>query len=103
MSFVGPRALRPGERDTTAPDRTLALNEIKGFAHRQTVRPGLTGIAQVYAARDVSRRNKFRYDSLYVRRASICLDLRLILRSFWVTATASWERRGRRGRRNLSV
>ncbi len=43
------------------------------------MRPGLTGIAQIYAPRDVTRRHKFKYDRIYVRRQSFGLDVRLIL------------------------
>ena len=60
------------------------------------VPPGLTGIAQIYAPRDVSRRQKFRLDLLYIRRRSLMLDLRLILLSFWITARGTWERRERK-------
>ena len=67
-----------------------------GFEQRITVRPGLTGLAQVYAPRDVPRRQKFRYDRLYVRRASWWLDLRLILLSFWISVLGTWEARGRK-------
>jgi lipopolysaccharide/colanic/teichoic acid biosynthesis glycosyltransferase len=102
MSFVGPRPLRPDERDSNAPD-AVALRAFSGFDRRHSVRPGLTGIAQVYAARDVSRAHKFRYDLLYVRRATFCLDLMLILQSFWFTATAAWERRRSRTRRRMSL
>ena len=68
MSFVGPRALRPGEVDA---DGTgfVQIDQIPGYAARTAVRPGLTGIAQIYAPRDVPRRQKFRYDRLYVRAA----------------------------------
>ena len=62
-----------------------------GFAARASVLPGLTGIAQIYAPRDIPRRHKFKYDLLYVRRQSIWLDVRLILLSFWITARGSWE------------
>ena len=44
-------------------------------------------------ARDVSRRQKFRFDRLYIRRQSFLLDLRLILLSFWITMRGSWEAR----------
>jgi len=103
MSFVGPRPLRPDERDTTTPDCSVELRAFDGFERRHSVRPGLTGIAQVYAARDVSRKRKFRYDLLYVRRASFGLDVSLILQSFWYTATAAWEHRGPRVRRRISL
>ena len=95
MSFVGPRALRPGEVDT---DGTgfVQIDQIPGYAARTAVRPGLTGIAQIYAPRDVPRRQKFRYDRLYVKQQSMWLDLRLILLSFWISFLGTWESRGRK-------
>ena len=96
MSFVGPRALRPGEIETTGGGRLTRLEELEGFEHRVKVRPGLTGLAQVYAARDVPRRQKFRYDRVYVDRRTWWLDLRLILLSFWISVHGTWEARGRK-------
>ena len=96
MSVVGPRPLRPGEADTTAEGVQLPLSAIPGYEARHRVRPGLTGIAQVYAPRDLPRTGKFRYDLLYQRKAGFCLDLRLILQSFWITARGRWEDRGRK-------
>jgi lipopolysaccharide/colanic/teichoic acid biosynthesis glycosyltransferase len=93
MSFVGPRALRPEEIDIDTAGRPVALQAIPGFAARSAIPPGLTGIAQIYARRDVSRRQKFRFDRLYVRRQSMSLDLRLIVLSFWITARGTWEAR----------
>lgn len=94
MSVVGPRPLRPGEADTTADGVHLPLSAIPGYQQRHRVRPGLTGIAQVHAARDLPRTGKFRYDLLYQRKASFCLDLKLIAQSFWITARGRWEDRG---------
>ena len=94
MSFVGPRALRPGEIETSSNGRLERLEDVPGFEHRIRVRPGLTGLAQVYAPRDVRRRQKFKYDRLYVERRSWCLDLRLILLSFWISLLGRWEVRG---------
>jgi lipopolysaccharide/colanic/teichoic acid biosynthesis glycosyltransferase len=96
MSFVGPRALRPGEIETKSDGLMERLEDVPGFAMRITVRPGLTGIAQVYAPRDLPRRQKFRYDHLYVRRRSWWLDARLILLSFWISVLGTWEARGRK-------
>jgi len=93
MSFVGPRALRAGEIEQNA-DAPVSLSAIPGYAERITVRPGLTGIAQIYAPRDVPRRSKFRYDRLYVRRQSFWLDVRLIALSFWISVRGSWEAPG---------
>jgi lipopolysaccharide/colanic/teichoic acid biosynthesis glycosyltransferase len=96
MSFVGPRALRPGEIETASNGELERLEDVPGFEHRIRVRPGLTGLAQVYARRDVPRRQKFRYDRLYVERRSWCLDIRLILLSFWISLLGTWEVRGRK-------
>jgi len=95
MSFVGPRALRPGEVEASGAG-LARIDQIPGYAVRTAVRPGLTGIAQIYAPRDVPRRQKFRYDRLYVRRQSMWLDLRLILLSFWISFLGTWESRGRK-------
>jgi lipopolysaccharide/colanic/teichoic acid biosynthesis glycosyltransferase len=96
MSFVGPRALRPGEIEARRDGLMERLEDVPGFGTRITVRPGLTGIAQVYAPRDVPRRHKFRYDNLYVQRQSWWLDARLILVSFWISVLGTWEARGRK-------
>ena len=93
MSFVGPRALRPGEIEATGDGRIVPMEEIEGYGARTAVQPGLTGIAQIYAPRDVARRHKFRYDRVYVRRRSFWLDIRLIALSFWISLRGTWEHR----------
>ena len=93
MSFVGPRALRPGEIESEG-GVMVPLEEVPGYASRIQVRPGLTGVAQVFAPRDISRRNKFRYDRVYVKSRSRTLDLRLILISFYISLRGTWESRG---------
>ena len=95
MSFVGPRALRPAEIESEH-NGAVAVADVTGFLDRTSVPPGLTGVAQIYAPRDISRRQKFRLDRLYIRRRSFLLDLRLILLSFWITFRGSWEERGRK-------
>ncbi len=96
MSFVGPRALRPGEIEVAGGGRLVALEDVPGFLERCRVRPGLTGVAQIYAPRDIARRQKFRYDRLYIRKQRFGLDLRLIAVSFWITFRGTWEVRGRK-------
>jgi lipopolysaccharide/colanic/teichoic acid biosynthesis glycosyltransferase len=96
MSFVGPRALRPREIEPSADGRLIRLSDIPGFEQRTSIRPGLTGVAQIYAPRDVPRRQKFRYDRVYVLRRSLSLDVRLILLSFWISLLGTWEARGRK-------
>jgi lipopolysaccharide/colanic/teichoic acid biosynthesis glycosyltransferase len=96
MSFVGPRALRPEEIELDAAGTRLALHAVPGFSERCSVAPGLTGIAQIYAPRDVTRRQKFRFDRLYIRRRSLLLDIRLIMVSFWISFRGTWEARDRK-------
>jgi lipopolysaccharide/colanic/teichoic acid biosynthesis glycosyltransferase len=96
MSFVGPRALRPGEIEVDGDGRHELLEDVPGFEARCAVRPGLTGVAQIYAARDLPRRQKFRYDRVYITRQSFELDLRLIAQSFWITFRGAWDTRGRK-------
>ena len=86
MSFVGPR---PEWVELVKKFRA----EIPCFDLLHKVRPGLTGLAQVYGHSEMSRRHKLRYDLLYARRQSFWLDFRLVLISFAVTFTGRWERR----------
>jgi lipopolysaccharide/colanic/teichoic acid biosynthesis glycosyltransferase len=94
MSFVGPRALPINEVQSKTTEKDLPDDAIPGFGDRLAVRPGLTGIAQIYADRDVSRAHKFRYDLFYIRRQSFWLDLRLIVMSFYISFRGRWEVRG---------
>ncbi len=105
MSFVGPRSQPEKEIVRVKGEaRELRIREVPGFALRQRVRPGLTGVAQIYAPRQIGHRNKFRYDLIYVRRVIRCgrhgllgsldmfmYDLRLILQSCWTTMRGRWE------------
>lgn len=93
MSFVGPRALRPNEQEVNGGAASVALADIPGYAARHAVRPGLTGLAQVYLPGEAPRRKKFRYDLLYIGKRSLGLDLKLIGLSFWITLRGRWESR----------
>ncbi len=91
MSFVGPRPLRPGEVEVRGDGTMIALSDVPGYEERHQVRPGLTGLTQVYAPRDIARHNKFRLDRLYLKRAGLWLDLKLIVLSFWISGRGQWE------------
>jgi len=93
MSFVGPRALRPKEKEASGDPDTREIEAIPGYRERHAVRPGLTGLTQVYLPGDTPRRKKFRYDLLYIRKRSFCLDLKLIVLSFLITGRGKWESR----------
>ena len=94
MSFVGPRALPINEIQSSDSEREVPDEAVPGFRERLLVRPGLTGIAQIFADRDITRARKFRYDLLYVRRHNFWLDLRLIALSFYISFLGRWEVRG---------
>jgi len=93
MSFVGPRALRPNEKEVHGHPDTRDIRDITGYRERHVVRPGLTGLTQVFLPGDTARRKKFRYDMLYIRKRSFWLDLKLIFLSFWITFRGKWESR----------
>ena len=93
MSFVGPRALRPNELEARGHRGVEAIEDIPGCGERHAVRPGLTGLAQVFLPGDTPRRKKFRYDLLYIRKMSFWLDLELMALSFWITFRGKWESR----------
>ena len=93
MSWVGPRALPIDEVQVNGENADLPDEAIPGFEERSKLRPGLTGIAQIFAPRDVPREEKYRYDAIYANNQSLWLDLRLILLSLWITIRARWEAR----------
>ena len=74
MSFVGPRPERPEfVRDLT--------KQIPYYGQRHTVRPGLTGWAQVrytYGASVEDALMKLQYDLFYIKNMSLALDLFII-------------------------
>ena len=96
MSFVGPRALRPEEKEVHGNPDKLRIEDIPGYQERLAVRPGLTGMAQVYLPTDALRKEKFKYDLLYIKNQSFLLDLKLIFLSFWITFRGKWESRERK-------
>ena len=96
MSFVGPRALRPHEKEVHGNPDTRAIEDIPGYHQRHAVKPGLTGLTQVYLPGETPRRKKFRYDLLYIRKRSFWLDLKLIVLSFWITFRGKWESRAQK-------
>lgn len=93
MSFVGPRSLRPNEKEVRGnPDET-SIKNVPGYEERLTVRPGLTGIAQIYLPTDALRKEKFQCDLSYIEKQSFLLDLKLIILSFWITFRGKWQTR----------
>ena len=84
ISLVGPRPERP----ELVEEFTRRWPE---FGRRTAVRPGLTGIAQVYGRYYTHPRDKVRYDTIYIRRMSPCLDVKLLTLSILITLRARWQ------------
>ncbi len=74
MSLVGPRPERPGFVSTY-------LDRVPGYAERFSMRPGLTGLAQVNGEYDSTPENKLRYDLAYQANWSLWLDLSILVRT----------------------
>lgn len=72
MSLVGPRPVLPTDR--TAVERAILGCPL-------TVRPGITGLAQIRGRNGVTPRKKARYDALYARKCSIKLDAEIKLKT----------------------
>ena len=76
MSLVGPR-----------PERTFHVNvlseEISHYNARHSVRPGITGWAQVNGLRgDTSLTERIRHDIFYIENWSFFLDLQILIQTF---------------------
>ena len=71
MSFVGPRPL-------LIEYLPLYSNQQK---RRHTVKPGLTGLAQVSGRNQLSWEEKFRFDINYIENISFIMDLKILLKT----------------------
>ena len=71
MSLVGPRPERP---------YFVARHKVLQGV-RLSVKPGLTGLAQVRSVYDLKPSHKVRYDSLYIQRRSLLLNIYILLQT----------------------
>ena len=72
MSFVGPRPERPEIHEEYC-------EKVPEFDFRLSVKAGLTGYAQVFGKYNTTTYDKLKFDMIYVQKASILLDMQLIL------------------------
>lgn len=82
MSIVGPRPERPKFVEQYG-------KEIPHYRYRLLVKPGLTGLAQVFGRYGTDPREKLKYDLYYIRNYSVMLDLQIMLRTVRVMLTPS--------------
>nr|WP_314521939.1 undecaprenyl phosphate N,N'-diacetylbacillosamine 1-phosphate transferase [uncultured Campylobacter sp.] len=69
MSFIGPRPLLTEYLPLYSPQQRL----------RHSVRPGITGLAQVNGRNAISWEKKFEFDTYYAQNLSFALDLKIAL------------------------
>jgi len=88
MSLVGPR-----------PERPVFVQELRGYIPfydvRHTVRPGITGWAQIrfgYTASADDTHVKLQYDLYYVKNLSFFLDLRILFETIRVVVAGEGAR-----------
>ena len=74
MSFVGPRPERPEFYE-------VFDSYIDGFRQRMAVKPGFTGLAQVSGGYDLYPEEKIVFDLEYIKRRSVGMDLKCLLRT----------------------
>jgi len=74
MSLVGPRPERP--------EFTTELEQqIPGYSRRHSIKPGVTGFAQVHGRYDTDAAHKLGYDLQYLVNWSLVLDLQLLVQT----------------------
>ena len=84
MSFFGPRAMPVDEYREF-------VKKLPQLHRRLSVRPGLTGLAQVQAQASRDNGQKLLHDLEYIERMSPWLDLTLLVKSLRNTLLARWE------------
>jgi exopolysaccharide biosynthesis polyprenyl glycosylphosphotransferase len=80
MAFVGPRPFVPSEEEE-------CVQHIPHYRHRWSIRPGVTGWAQVNRGYNVTiedNKQKLAYDLYYIKNQSIGLDLLILLKTMKV-------------------
>ncbi len=72
MSLVGPRPERPHFVKQFR-------EQIPGYEFRLAVKPGITGLAQVFGRYSTTAERKLRFDLTYITRYSLFMDIRILL------------------------
>ena len=78
MSFVGPRPTLYNQ------DLLIKLRKEKRV---DTIRPGVTGLAQISGRDSLSIHKKVEYDNLYIQKLSLWFDIKIIFATIKATLT----------------
>lgn len=70
MSLIGPRPLIPEEED---------IHQLRMENHVYSVRPGITGLAQINGRDLTTPEDKVYWDTVYVRECSLKLDCKILI------------------------
>ena len=84
ISLVGPRPERPELLEGI-------ILSVPNYKDRLKVKPGLTGVAQIYGRYTTSPRHKLMLDKIYMKSMSPCLDVKLLVLSVTLTLKAKWQ------------
>lgn len=82
MSLIGPRPHQPREVDLYEESDTQVL----------TVKPGITGMAQVYGREKNSFKEEILLDRHYIENYSFFLDIIIFMRTFLVVVARIWKK-----------
>lgn len=82
MNYVGPRPLLENARDVIK-DQSLEI--------RNSVKPGLTGWAQIHGRNSISWQEKFSRDIWYVQNQSLFLDIKILMLTIVKLLRAPWN------------
>ncbi len=74
MSLIGPRPERPHFV-------RLFRDQLPGYEFRLAVKPGITGLAQIYGRYSTTPELKLRFDLLYIYNYSLLMDMRILLQT----------------------
>lgn len=77
MSLIGPRPHEPAEVEKYTKHQKRVLE----------IKPGMTGMAQVSGASDLSFNEEVRLDSYYIENWSLLLDLQIFLKTIFIVLT----------------
>jgi O-antigen biosynthesis protein WbqP len=78
MSFVGPRPLIPEEKE---------IRELREKYNVYSVRPGMTGLAQINGRDNLTDEEKAEFDRQYVEKHTIMLDIKIMFRTVFAVLT----------------
>lgn len=74
MSWVGPRPSLESQKK---------LVEFRSSVGISSLRPGLTGLAQINGRDNISEIQKCKYDEIYLKTRNISLDIKILLKTFF--------------------